>query len=350
MLRTSLIPDSGVIVNRRRPSRFLVGLCCVLALVGAAATGCTDDDGGSSAKITLGYGAFPGWLPWKVAEEQGLFKKNGLTVELKYFESITDGNNAMASGALDANNQTLNDTLALLSGGGKPHKVVTIEDSSTGADQIIAREGIASLNDLKGKKIAVEEGIVSHYLLRLALDEVNLTFDDVDLELLTTDAATAAFVNGQVDAVVNYAPFTTTALERAGARAIATTAEFPEALTDHLVVSDDMLKSRPNDVQALVNTWFDTLAWINDNTPAANKIMAKQAGVPAKDYNSYSAGLSMLTVQQNIDAFTPGVTRKNLNFLAEDIADFLVDTGLAEKRPDNKNLLDDKFVRAAAKR
>ncbi|MGH3761436.1 ABC transporter substrate-binding protein [Actinophytocola sp.] len=332
-----------------RPSRLLTGLVCALALVGVAATaGCTDESGGSEERITLGYGAFPGWLPWKVTEEQGIFEENGVNVELKYFESITDGNNAMASGALDANNQTLNDTLSLLSGGAKPHKIVTISDTSTGADQLIARPGIGSLNDLKGKKIAVEEGIISHYWLALVLEEADLTFDDVQLELLTTDAGTAAFVNGQVDAVVNYPPFTTTALEREGARAISTTAEFPNACSDHLAVSDELIKNRPDDVQALVNSWFDTLDWINDNKQAANEILAEQAGVPAEDYDSYAAGLSMSTLQQNIDAFTPGTTPKNLNFQADDISDFLTDTGLAERRPETEGLIVDTFVKAAA--
>jgi len=318
-------------------------------MLGVAATaGCTEASGGSGSRITLGYGAFPGWLPWKVAEEQGIFKDNGIDVELKYFESITDGNNAMASGALDANNQKLNDTLSMLSGGAKPQKIVTVNDTSNGADQIIARSGISSLKDLKGKKIAVEEGIVDHYWLGLALDEVDLTFDDVDLELLTTDAAAAAFVNRQVDATVVYPPFTTTAMERKGAKPIATTAEFPNACSDHLVVSDDMIKNRPEDVQALVNSWFDTLAWIKDNKQAANEILAKQAGVDPKDYDSYAAGLSMFTLQQNIDAFTPGITPKNLNFQANDIADFLTETGLAEKRPGTRGLFDNKFVKEAA--
>lgn len=334
-----------------RPKRFLTAFLCVLATLGvAAAAGCTNEPAGSGGRITLGYGAFPGWLPWKVAEEQGIFADNGIQVELKYFESITDGNNAMASGALDANNQTLNDTLSMLSGGAKPQRIVTINDTSTGADQIIARPGISSLNDLKGKKIAVEEGIVDHYWLRLALEEVDLTFEDVDLELLTTDAAAAAFVNGQVDATVVYPPFTTTALERKGSRAISTTAEFPNACSDHLVVSQDMLDNRPEDVQALVNSWFDTLAWINDNKQAANEILAEQAGVDPEDYDSYAAGLSMFTLQQNIDAFTPGTTPKNLNFQAADIADFLTESGLAQQRPETDNLLDDRFVKKAAER
>jgi NitT/TauT family transport system substrate-binding protein len=318
-------------------------------MLGVAATaGCTDESGGSGSRITLGYGAFPGWLPWKVAEEQRIFEANGIDVELKYFQSITDGNNAMASGALDANNQTLNDTLSMLSDGAKPQKIVTVSDTSTGAVQIIARPGISSLNDLEGKKIAVEEGIVDHYWLRLALEEVDLTFDDVDLELLTTDAAAAAFVNGQVDATVVHPPFTTTAMERKDAKPIATTAEFPNACSDHLAVSDEMIKNRPEDVQALVNSWFDTLAWINDNKQAANEILAKQAGVDPKDYDSYAAGLSTFTLQQNLDAFTLGMTPKNLNFQANDIADFLTETGLAEKRPETRGLLDDTFVKEAA--
>lgn len=30
---------------------------------------------GKDEVIKIGYSAWPGWLPWKVAEEKGLFKK-----------------------------------------------------------------------------------------------------------------------------------------------------------------------------------------------------------------------------------------------------------------------------------
>jgi NitT/TauT family transport system substrate-binding protein len=334
-----------------RPKRLLTGLLCVLALVGVAATaGCTTQSGSSDEPIKLGYGPFPGFLPWKVAEAQGLFEENGINVELKFFENVSDGNTAMANGALDANNQTLNDTLTMVSEGARPQKIVTINDTSTGADQIIARDGISSLSELRGKSIAVEEGIVSHYWLRLAMQEVGLTFDDVKLNLMTTDEATAAFQDAQVDAVVNYAPFTTDALKRKGAHAIATTAEFPDACSNHLSVTTGMIENRPDDVQALVNTWFDTLDWIDSNQDAANEIMAEQVNVAPQDYGKYAAGLSTFTLQQNLDAFTPGITTKNLNFHADDIADFLIETGLSETRPRTDGLLDSTFVEAAASR
>lgn len=333
--------------------RLMTGLLCALSLVGVSATaGCFSDAQGTVDKITLGYGSFPGWLPWKVAQEQGIFENNGIDVELKYYDNITDSKNAMASGTLDANNQTLSDTVSELSEGARPQKIVLVNDTSTGADQIIAREGITGVSDLKGKKVAVQEGldegIVDYYFLLLALRDANLSLDDIDLRLMHSDAATGAFLGGKVDAVVNHAPFSAKALSRKGSRALATTAEYPSACSDHLVVSEDMTKNRPDEVQALVNSWFQTLNWIKGHKDDANEILAKQAGVKAEDYDSYAEGLTMLTLQQNIDSFTPGVTSKNLNYQANDIADFLTGAELAKKRPSVDGLLDGRFVKAAA--
>lgn len=331
----------------RFTARLSAAILCVLALVGVTAlSACTDAPATSGgAKITLGYSAWPGWFPWHVAQEQGLFAKNNVNVELKYFDSYTDSINALSSGAIDANSQTLNDTLASASGGAKL-RIVLVNDNSTGNDQIIAREGITSVAGLKGKKVAVEQGTVDHYLLLLALAEANLTEKDIELVPLLTDAAAAAFVAGQVDAVGAFAPFTTTAKERSGSRAIATSVEFPGAIPDHLVVTEALANDRPTEVQALVNTWFDTLKWIKDNKDAAVDLMAKRAGVSPADYRSYDAGTTIFTRQQNLDAFTPGTTPAHLNFQANKIVDFITSTGLADNRPSLDGLFDDRFVKA----
>lgn len=332
----------------RRSRRVVAGLLGAAALLGVTAlSACTSSDAESGAKITLGYSAWPGWFPWAVAQEQGLFEKNGVDVELKWFDSYTDSINALSSGAIDANSQTLNDTLSAVSGGAQLRVVLT-NDNSTGNDQIIAREGITSVADLKGKKVAVEEGTVDHYLLLLALEEAQLTQEDIELVPMLTDAAAAAFVAGEVDAVGVFAPFTSTALELQGSQAIATSAEFPGAIPDHLVVSDKLVNERPEDVQKLVNTWFDTIAWIKDNKDAALKIMAERGGVSVDEYKSYDAGTTIFTRQQNLDAFTPGTTPKHLNFQADEISDFITDTGLAKERPDVDGLFVDKFVKAAS--
>jgi len=331
---------------KRSPIRKLLGVMAALALL----AGCSASGGATpSAEATtlrLGFSAWPGWFPWQVAQEQGLFAKNGLKVDLKYFESYTDSLTALSTGNLDANSQTLNDTISSVSGGAQ-QTVVLVNDNSTGNDQIIARPGITSIADLKGKKVAAEQGTVDHYLLLLALKQAGLTEKDIQFTPLLTDAAAAAFVAGKVDAVGVFAPFTTTALGLPGSKAIATSKDFPGAIPDHLVFSAGFVKAHAQEVQALVQTWFDTIAWIAANRGKAVDIMAKRGGVSAADYRTYDAGTTIFTRQQNLDAFAPGSTPANLDHQAGQIADFLVATGLAEEKPALDGLLDPRFVQAA---
>jgi NitT/TauT family transport system substrate-binding protein len=324
-------------------------MIAVLAAAMLLITGCADNTDKSEAAggttVRLGFSAWPGWFPWQVAQDEGLFAKNGVKVDLKYFESYTDSLTALSTGNLDANSQTLNDTLSSVSGGAK-QTVVLVNDNSTGNDQIIARPGINSIADLKGKKVAAEQGTVDHYLLLLALRKAGLTEKDVQFTPLVTDAAAAAFVAGKVDAVGVFAPFTTTALGLKGSRAIATSKDFPGAIPDHLVFGASFVKDHPTEVQGMVQTWFDTVTWIRTNPDKAIDIMAKRGGVSAADYKTYDAGTTIFTRQQNLDAFASGNTPANLDYQAAQIGDFLVSTGLADQKPSLDGLLEPKFVQA----
>jgi NitT/TauT family transport system substrate-binding protein len=330
----------------RRTLRGPLATACVAALLLTACSAGADEPAeGGSATVRLGFSAWPGWFPWQVAEEQGLFAANGVTVELTYFDSYTDSLTALATGNLDANSQTLNDTLSSVSGGAE-QTIVLVNDNSTGNDQIIARPGIGSVADLRGRTVAVEEGTVDHYLLLLALADAGLSEADIELKPLLTDAAAAAFLAGQVDAVGAFAPFTTTALGLPGSRAIATSADFPGAIPDHLVFDATFVDEHPEQVQAIVDTWFDTVAWIAANQDAAIKIMAAKGGVSVTDYQSYNAGTTIFTREQNLTAFTPGQTPANLDFQARSIARFLLEAGLVDEEPPLDGLLDDRFVKA----
>lgn len=233
-----------------------------------------------------------------------------------------------------------------ISTGASKQVIVLVNDNSTGNDQIIARDGITSIADLKGKTVAVEQGTVDHFLLLLALQKAGLKGSDVTIKALPTADAAAAFKSGQVDAVGAFAPFTTTALERTGSKTIATSKEFPGAIPDHLVFDAKFVADHPTEVQAVVKTWFDTIKWISENSDAAIAIMAKKAGVSIEDYKSYDAGTSIFTREQNLAAFTSGSTSASLDYQAAQIADFLVSTGLAPAKPSLDGLFEPKFVQA----
>jgi NitT/TauT family transport system substrate-binding protein len=260
----------------------------VLAATGVCGSSASTATTGT-AKVRLGFSAWPGWFPWQVAADKGLFKKNGLDVDLKYFDSYTDSLQALPTGDLDANSQTLNDTLSSVSGGAK-QTIMLVNDNSTGNDQIIAAPGISTVADLKGKKVAVEQGTVDHFLLLLALKKAGLSEGDITLTPLVTDAAAAAFVAGKVDAVGAFAPFTTTALGRAGSKAITTSKDFPGAIPDHLVFGAQFVKDHPAEVQKMVQTWFDTLAWIKANPADVVTVMAKRGGRRSRIWSGPSTG------------------------------------------------------------
>ena len=328
--------------------RIVAVMSAVALLAGATACSSTKDTGTPATggtKITLAFSAWPGWFPWQVAQEKGLFAANGANVELKYFDNYLDSLSALASGAVTANSQTLNDTLISVSGGAK-QTIVLVNDNSTGNDQIIAAPGINTLADLKGKTIAVEAGTVDHFLLLLALKKAGVASGDVTIKALPTADAAAAFKAGQVDAVGAFAPFTTTALERAGSKAIATSKDFPGAIPDHLVFQSSFVAAHPDDVQKVVKTWFDTLAWIGGHTDEALAIMAKKAGVSVADYKSYNDGTTIFTREANLSAFSSGTTPANLDYEAGQIAQFLVDAKLADSKPSLDGLFEPKFVKA----
>ena len=109
----------------------------------------------SAKPITLGFSAWPGWIPWQVAAEKGLFEQNGITVDLRYFDNYTDSLTALTNGDIEANSQTLNDTLSSVTDGSR-ETIVLVNDNSTGNDQIIAKPGIRSVSGLKGRTVAAE--------------------------------------------------------------------------------------------------------------------------------------------------------------------------------------------------
>ena len=301
----------------------------------------------TTTPIRMGFSAWPGWLPWQVAQEEKLFESNKVKVDLKWFDGYLDSINALAAGQLDANTQTLNDTISSIAAGAE-QVIVLVNDNSTGNDKIIVRNGINAIADLKGKKIAVEAGTVDHFLLLLGLKKAGLSFKDVQIQPLETGAAAAAFVAEQVDAVGVFAPFTTKALERPGSKELFSSKDFPGAIPDHLVVTKRMIEERPQDVQSLVNTWFATLDFINKNSDNSLKILSKRAGVTDDEYKKYEAGTKIFTIEDNLKAFAPGNDMTSLPYAAQEISKFLVETGLVKQAPDVSKLFDDRFVKAFA--
>lgn len=326
---------------------FLISLVLAVSCSNPASQMSTGKAG--AGEVRLGFSAWPGWFPWQVSQEQNIFDQNNVSVKLQWFDGYLESINTLTAGQLDANSQTLNDTISAIAGGAD-EVVVLVNDNSTGNDKIIVREGINSIADLKGKTVAAEEGTVDHFLLLLGLKEAGLRPEDIKFQPLETGQAAAAFVGGQVDAVGVFAPFTTQALKRPGSKELFSSKDFPGAIPDHLVFNRQYVEEHPERVQAMVDSWFATLDYINANREQAMAIMAERAGVTVAEYQDYDKGTKIFTLEENLKAFQPGPDMTALSYAADEISQFLIDVGLAQNKPDLSRLFDDRFVKAYAEK
>jgi NitT/TauT family transport system substrate-binding protein len=301
--------------------------------------------------IQLCYSAWPGWWPWYIAEKEKLFEANGVNVKLVWFDDYTGSMEAFAGGTLDGCAQTLNDTISFEGAAqqaGFNEVVVLVNDNSAGNDKIIVTKDIKSINDLIGKKVAIEVGVVDDFLLSLALKDAGHSRKDVNIVPLSTGDAATAFYAGKADAVGAFPPFWTTALKRDGSHELLSSTNYPGAIPDLLVLKSTLIKDNPKAVQALVKTWWDVIAFIKDNPEQATKDLIERAGVSADEFNLYQKGTRFFSVKDNLEAFSEGNTMVNMPYAAKQMAQFMLDVGFIKSIPDMSGLFDDSFIKAYA--
>ncbi|MGC1306217.1 MAG: ABC transporter substrate-binding protein [Phormidesmis sp.] len=341
-------------MRRRQFVPFCLAFVCALFFTvscgGSTPDSAPDSAGGAAdaPPIVIGYSNWPGWWPWAIAEQEGLFAANNVNVEMKWFDGYIESMEALAAGQLDGNCQTLNDTISFAADAANGMVAVLVNDNSAGNDKIIVTEDINAVTDLKGKKVAVEEGVVDDFLLTLALEDAGLSREDVEILPLETGAATAAFAAGQADAVGAFPPFWLTALEREGSKELVTSNDFPGAIPDLLVMSQTIIDERPEDVQAIVNTWFDVLAFMEENPDKADEIMATRADITIEELQQLKGGTRMFTLEDNLEAFSDGEGIKHMPAAAKEMAEFMVGVGFIPEAPELNPILDDQFVQAYA--
>jgi NitT/TauT family transport system substrate-binding protein len=205
---------------------------------------------------------------------------------------------AFTAGKADAVMVTNGDSLVTGANGAK-NIVIMLTDYSNGNDMIVAKPGIKSLAELKGKKIGLEVGLVEHLMLLNALKKIGMVESDVTIVNTPTNQTPQVFASGQVDAIAAWQPNAGQALKAvAGSTAIYTSADVPGLIYDTIVVSPQSLAQHRADWVKLVSVWDKTLAYITDPATKddALKIMAARTGSTPADYAAFIGGTHFLSL------------------------------------------------------
>ncbi len=257
--------------------------------------------------LKIGYSDWPGWVAWQVAIEKGWFKEAGVDVKFEWFD-YSASMDAFTAGKIDAVLMTNGDALVTGAGGAKS-AMVLITDYSNGNDMIVAKPGVNSVLDLKGKKVAVEVGLVEHLLLRNAMKKAGMKAGDITIVNAKTNEMPQVLTANDVIAVGAWQPISGAAMKASpGARPIYTSADEPGLIYDVLAVNPASVKERRAEWLKVVKLWDKVVGYIADpkTQPDAVKIMAARSGVTPAEYLPLLKGTKLLTLEEGRKVYAKG--------------------------------------------
>jgi len=205
---------------------------------------------------------------------------------------------------------------ALVTGaGGAKSMMILITDYSNGNDMIVAKPGIKSVTDLKGKKVAVEVGLVEHLLLRNAMKKAGMQSGDIEIVNAKTNEMPQVLTAKDVSAVGAWQPVSGEAMKATpGSKAIYTSADEPGLIYDVLAVNPASVKARRAEWQKVVQLWDKVVAYIEDpkTQPDAVKIMAARSGISPAEYLPMLKGTKLLSLDEGKKVYMKGDTYQSL--------------------------------------
>jgi ABC-type nitrate/sulfonate/bicarbonate transport system substrate-binding protein len=160
-------------------------------------------------------------------------------------------------------------------------------DWSNGGDGIVARNGVKTISDLRGKKIVLAQNSPSEYFITNMLVYGGVQPSEVEF-VYTGDAfqAAAAFnANKSIDAVVTWAPDIYNLSDVKGNKMIVSTATANKLIADVWFARADFANDHPDLCEGIVRGIFDGMTELNteDGKKKVSALMADGFGLPASE-------------------------------------------------------------------
>ena len=225
-------------------------------------------------------------------KQGSIYAGKGLKVSFKVIDDWTEGAAALATNNVDVMLTTADvwaKDFAQFRARGFNAKAFFLVDWSRGADGVIARQGIAGLKDLVGKKVAFAPYTPSHFLLWQGLQKAGLTPQQREqifsAGIHTKDGIEPAtlFAQEKVDAAVAWDPDMSDAVaKRRGSKKIYDTRAADKLIADILVVSDKFAAENPQTLAKFAQGWLDGVEFLKTQPGRAHTLIGtiKEFNIP----------------------------------------------------------------------
>jgi len=151
--------------------------------------------------IQIEGSAVPYYIPIYMGIELGYFKEEGLEVEY-FFGNASDIIRNVAVGNVEFGFPNGEPVIVARSQGIPVNVIHTTYQHGLGSTIFLKDSGIQTPTDLKGKKVAITSYGSSNYVqIQVLLKKNGMTLNDIQLEIIGTEAIVPALVNKRVDAI-----------------------------------------------------------------------------------------------------------------------------------------------------
>ena len=293
---------------RSHPIRFIAAATTMLVAVSALTacspkTSSTDGFGnGLPTTIRIGYQILiNGDL---VMKNQKLLEKAfgpGVTIEWHLFDSGAAINQAIAGGSIDIGNMGSAPTSRGIASGLK-YKVLWVTDVIGSNESLVVKPGINSVQDLRGKTIAVAFSSTSHYSLLAALKDAGVAASDVNIIDSDPTSTLAAWKTGKIDATYVWDPVLSEVIADGGTVLLTSSdmADKGHATYDLNVVTDDFAAKYPAAVQVWINQEAAAVQQLLTGDEKAYASIAAEAGITIDEAKKQTGGLVYVSTADQI--------------------------------------------------
>jgi NitT/TauT family transport system substrate-binding protein len=266
-------------------------------------------------KIKIGYPAISyNQIHIWVAKDAGLFRKHGLDAEIIFFRG-----GQLATQALVAGDPPIVNIGTVVQAGLQGHDIVLIASSESAYNySIVARPGIAKVEQLRGKRLGISGfGSASHNAALILLGKFGLE-PNKDVSLAVTGGTTerlAAVDAGRTEATL----VTPSELPRARKQGLVELYDMLnlgiEVQGNGFATSRSFISSQRNIVLAALKSYVESIHDIHRNPEETRKIVAKYMRTSDAEVLDATYNWFVKTVQKK-----PYPTLKGIQFLLDEVA------------------------------
>ena len=284
--------------------KYILSGLALAVFIGAAAYFSSPNQ--TNSPIRIGINFWPGYEYLFLAREKGFYAAEAIEVDLVETASLDDLRRAYERGTIDGMASSIIEVVQATANSGRVAQIALVPDFSDGADVILARDPIKSINDLKGKRVGMEIASLGQYIVTRALSVNGLTPEDIETVPLSQEQMVDAMASGAVDAVMTYPPVSVELLNQENVNQIFDSADIPGEVADVVSFDPEVIKGRRDDIVKFTRAWNRALEYALANPDDAHQISGERMGITKEEFADSLGGIKLLGLSDQGPLFRDG--------------------------------------------